>query len=74
MINAVIGSFRIWSAKPVPKYDYKCPLCNITRELELSMEHDLVRCEDCGAQATRIWSPTAVQFKGSGFYSTDKGK
>lgn len=54
----------------MPMYDYKCPICNTTRELELSMEHDLVRCQDCGAQANRIWTPTPTVFKAKGFYKT----
>lgn len=41
-------------------------------ELELSMDHDLVRCTDCGAQANRIYSVPGLVFKGKGFYSTDK--
>lgn len=56
-------------------YDYRCPMCNMTWELELSMEHDLVRCNDCGTQANRIFSAPGVVFKGSGFYTNDsKGK
>jgi putative FmdB family regulatory protein len=54
----------------VPMYDYRCPMCNMTWELELSMEHDLVRCNDCGTQANRIFSAPGVVFKGKGFYST----
>jgi predicted nucleic acid-binding Zn ribbon protein len=42
-------------------------------ELELSMDHDLVRCTDCGAQANRIYSVPGLVFKAKGFYSTDKG-
>ncbi len=40
-------------------------------ELELPMEHDLVRCTDCGAQANRIYSAPSISFKGKGFYRTD---
>ena len=66
------------SAKPVgkkrlmPMYEYRCPICNTQMELELSMDHDLVRCTDCGAQANRIYSVPGIVFKGKGFYSTDK--
>jgi len=53
-------------------YEYRCPICNTQMELELSMDHDLVRCTDCGAQANRIYSVPNISFKGKGFYSTDK--
>jgi putative FmdB family regulatory protein len=73
----VVGLLRKWSAKPVrkkrlmPMYEYRCPICNTQMELELSMDHDLVRCTDCGAQANRIYSVPGIVFKGKGFYSTD---
>jgi putative FmdB family regulatory protein len=57
----------------MPMYEYRCPICNTQMELELSMDHDLVRCTDCGAQANRIYSVPGIVFKGKGFYSTDKG-
>ena len=78
VIHVVIGKSNNGSAKPVgkkrlmPMYEYRCPLCNTQMELELSMDHDLVRCTDCGAQANRIYSAPNIVFKGKGFYSTDK--
>ena len=57
----------------MPMYEYRCPICNTQMELELSMDHDLVRYTDCGAQANRIYSVPGIVFKGKGFYSTDKG-
>ena len=70
------GKLNIGDAKPVnrrimPTYEYRCPLCNLQMELELPMEHDLVRCQDCGAQANRIYSAPGLVFKGKGFYRTD---
>ena len=53
-------------------YDYRCPICNTQMELELSMDHDLVRCTSCGAQANRIYSAPGLLCKGKGFYTTDK--
>jgi len=76
--NAVHGRLRTGDVKPVrkkrlmPMYEYRCPICNTQMELELSMDHDLVRCTDCGAQANRIYSVPGLVFKGKGFYSTDK--
>jgi len=70
------GKLNIGDAKPVsrrimPTYEYRCPLCNLQMELELPMEHDLVRWQDCGAQANRIYSAPGLVFKGKGFYRTD---
>ena len=79
VIHVVLRKLNGGSAKPVrkkrlmPMYEYRCPICNTQMELELSMDHDLVRCTDCGAQANRIYSVPGLVFKGKGFYSTDKG-
>jgi putative FmdB family regulatory protein len=68
-----IGDVRLVRKKRLmPMYEYRCPICNTQMELELSMDHDLVRCTDCGALANRIYSAPNVVFKGKGFYSTDK--
>lgn len=64
------GLLKRWSVKPVPMYEYRCPICNNQMELELSMEHDLVRCNDCNALANRIYSAPGIVFKGKGFYKT----
>ena len=75
--NVVRGRLRTGDVKLVrkkrlmPMYEYRCPICNTQMELELSMDHDLVRCTDCGAQANRIYSVPGLVFKGKGFYSTD---
>jgi putative FmdB family regulatory protein len=66
------GSVKLVGKKRLmPTYEYRCPLCNLQMELELPTEHDLVRCQDCGAQANRIYSTPNLVFKGKGFYSTD---
>ena len=68
------GNAKRVAKKPImPMYEYRCPICNTQMELELSMDHDLVRCTSCGAQANRIYSAPDIVFKGKGFYSTDKG-
>jgi putative FmdB family regulatory protein len=78
VVNVVIGELSSGSVKLVvkrirmPIYEYRCPLCNTQMELELSMDHDLVRCTSCGAQANRIYSAPNVVFKGKGFYTNDK--
>lgn len=71
--NVVHGRLRTGDVGPVrkkrlmPMYEYRCPICNTQMELELSMDHDLVRCTDCGAQANRIYSVPGLIFKGTGW-------
>ena len=37
--------------------------------------HPKVTCPKCGNEAERVFSPSGIVFKGSGFYNTDqKGK
>lgn len=51
----------------MPLYDFKCECC-----LEVTEINEPVppACSTCGNAMKRIWSAPAVQFKGSGFYST----
>ena len=51
----------------MPLYDFKCEYC-----LEVTEINEPVppACSTCGNAMKRIWSAPAVQFKGSGFYST----
>lgn len=56
------------------KYEYECPDCgnvlHIIRSIhDIEVEYD---CPQCGTTLGRKWSSPAVQFKGTGFYSTDK--
>lgn len=55
------------------RYDYRCPSCNITFEVEHGMlEHPDVKCPTCGKSALRVFDPSGIVFKGSGFYNTDE--
>lgn len=54
-----------------PLYDFQCSYCKSL--IEVSDPIPPV-CSACSNVMTRIWSTPAVHFKGSGFYSTDKGK
>lgn len=57
------------------RYDYRCPKCNATFEVEHPMsEHPLVTCPSCGAEAQRVFSASGISLQGSGFYSTDNRK
>ena len=51
----------------MPLYDFKCDYC--TEVIEIN-EPVPPSCGTCGNLMVRIWSAPAIQFKGSGFYST----
>ena len=56
----------------VPTYDYQCRQCGRTTEVIHSMLEDgPAACEHCGGQLRRVFHPTGIIFKGSGFYRTD---
>lgn len=55
------------------RYDYHCPACDATFEVEHPMSaHPSVRCPECGAEAQRQFGTSGIVFKGSGFYNTDQ--
>ena len=56
----------------MPTYDYQCRQCGRTTEVIHSMLVDgPTTCEHCGGQLRRVFHPTGIIFKGSGFYRTD---
>lgn len=59
----------------MPIYDFHCRVCDKDLELKVSFtERDSARCPNCDNELTRRMSIPAIQFKGSGFYSTDNRK
>lgn len=60
----------------MPRYDYRCPACETTLEVEHGMrEHPEITCPNCNAPMTRMLNTSGIVFKGSGFYNTDmRGK
>ena len=58
----------------MPLYEYSCKKCGHRFERLLRHTNDIVKeCPVCGGEVERLISASAVQFKGSGFYSTDYG-
>jgi putative FmdB family regulatory protein len=58
--------------RAVPTYDYQCRSCGTVTEVIHSMLEDgPITCEHCGGALRRVFYPTGIIFKGSGFYSTD---
>ena len=58
----------------MPIYVYQCQ-CGETREVIHAMgDKPEVECLSCRGPMTRALAAPNIQFKGSGFYSTDKKK
>jgi len=58
----------------MPKYDYRCMMCNEVTELSQPMSFAVepqIKCGACGNPAQRLYSSPGAVFKGGGFYSTD---
>jgi putative FmdB family regulatory protein len=59
----------------MPLYEYRCHRCEKTFELRQKFaEAPLTVHEGCGGEVERIIFPSALQFKGSGFYVNDYGR
>ena len=55
------------------RYDYRCSSCNNVFEVEHPMsERPQITCPECGAACERVFEPSGIAFKGSGFYNTDQ--
>jgi putative FmdB family regulatory protein len=64
--------------KEMPLYEYKCTKCGSVFEvLQKVNDPPLKKCVHCQGSVKKLISPSALQFKGSGWYVTDyasKGK
>jgi len=50
----------------MPIYEYRCVSCEITMEIEKSMDDDRQPiC--CGVSMTRVWGSIGISFKGTGW-------
>ena len=57
----------------MPTYEYLCTECGDRREVVQSFtDESLTTCEVCGGKLRKVIYPVGIQFKGSGFYSTDR--
>lgn len=56
----------------MPIYGYRCTECSHELEVFQSMsDAPLTVCPECGGRLRKLLYPVGVQFKGSGFYTTD---
>jgi putative FmdB family regulatory protein len=59
----------------MPTYEYECSQCKHHFDLKQGF-HDKPQavCPECKSRAKRMFHPTPIIFKGSGFYVTDHQK
>ncbi len=56
----------------MPLYEYKCDKCGTVFEVIQKFSDEPLHVHDqCGGTLERLISPSALQFKGSGWYVTD---
>jgi len=59
----------------MPIYEYECKKCLFRFEVRKSFSEDTSSlCPQCGSEAQRLFSPSSVVYKGSGFSTTDSKK
>ena len=56
----------------MPTYQYQCHQCKVKFELRQSFkDKSITTCPVCRGNASRLFLPVPIIFKGSGFYVTD---
>lgn len=59
----------------MPTYAYRCTECGTEFDIYQRFDEDsLTNCPRCDATLRKLFSPTGIVFKGSGFYRTDSRK
>ncbi len=55
----------------MPIYEYRCSDGHDFEVVQKMIDDPVTKCEVCGKPVERVFSPVAVHYKGSGFYTTD---
>jgi putative FmdB family regulatory protein len=59
----------------MPLYEYQCDACGHRFEvIQRFSDPAIETCRVCGGPLHKLISPSAIQFKGSGWYVTDYGR
>lgn len=56
----------------MPTYRYRCSDCDCYQDVirSISAQETVPACPHCNNMMVRLYEPTPVQFKGTGFYKT----
>jgi putative FmdB family regulatory protein len=57
----------------MPIYEYRCENGHVFEVIQKMSDEPLRECQECAASASRVLTPPAIHFKGSGFHNTDYG-
>jgi len=56
----------------MPIYEFRCKKCKAYLEVYQKLsDRQPTRCRKCGGRLEKLFSKTAIQFKGEGWYVTD---
>jgi|YNPNPStandDraft_1061719.scaffolds.fasta_scaffold114960_2 putative FmdB family regulatory protein len=55
----------------MPLYEFKCRSCNHVFESRIGVSDPYPACEVCGQEVRKVFHPTPIIFKGSGWHITD---
>ncbi len=59
----------------MPTYEYRCADCGSRYDTHEGFDAPSTQaCQRCGGRAKRVFTPSAIVFKGSGWYITDSRK
>lgn len=58
----------------MPTYTYRCNKCSRQEDIYHSINDTYADSCICGGEMRKVFYPSGISFKGSGFYSTDKGQ
>ncbi|MFY9779341.1 MAG: FmdB family zinc ribbon protein [Candidatus Baltobacteraceae bacterium] len=59
----------------MPIYEYECTQCGTVTDIRHGFKETVGEaCAHCGGTLKRVFRPTGIVFKGSGFYVTDSRK
>ena len=67
-------SLPVIIARSMPIYEYRCDNGHEFEVFQAMADDPVTVCEVCGKPVERVFSPVAVHYKGSGFYTTDYAK
>lgn len=55
----------------MPLYEFKCRSCNHVFEARIGVTDPYPTCGVCGKEVRKVFHPTPIIFKGSGWHITD---